>query len=384
MEKTLALILAILLSFGLAIGCASPSEDANANPTAAPAAEPTEAPVVETPTEEPEVEPTEEPLPETRLFTDSIGREVEIPYTLDQIAISGPLAQIVVFALAPDKLVGIANEWDESAMEYFDEKYYNLPLLGQLYGGKGELNLEVLLSSGAQVVIDVGEPKDGMVEELNALQEQTGLPFVHITMTTETAGDAYRKLGELLGMENEAETLAVYCETVYNRTLEIANSVEKKSAVYCLGDAGLNVIAQTSYHGEIIDLLTENLAVVEDVSSRGTGNEVNMEQLLLWDPEVILFAPDSIYDTVADEAAWQSLQAIQNGTYYKVPFGPYNWMGFPPSVQRYLGMMWLCQLLYPEEAQYDLVSEVQEYFELFYHCEISAEQVEVLLAGSIN
>ena len=38
-----------------------------------------------------------------------------------------------------------------------------------------------------------------------------------------------------------------------------------------------------------------------------------MEQLLLWDPEVIFFAPDSIYDKVGDDPAWQDLQAIRNG-----------------------------------------------------------------------
>ena len=86
---------------------------------------------------------------EARIFTDSVGREVELPAQIDKVAVSGPLAQIVLFALCPDKLVGIANEWDASAEAYLDTEYYNLPLLGQLYGGKGELNLETLLSSGA-------------------------------------------------------------------------------------------------------------------------------------------------------------------------------------------------------------------------------------------
>lgn len=98
-----------------------------------------------------------------------IGRTVEVPKNIERIAVSGPLAQIVLFALAPDKLVGIANAWDGTAAAFFDEKYYNLPELGQLYGGKGEMNLESLLTSGAQVVIDVGEPKDTIVEDLDAL-----------------------------------------------------------------------------------------------------------------------------------------------------------------------------------------------------------------------
>ncbi len=321
--------------------------------------------------------------PATRTFTDSVGRTVELPAAIDKVAVSGPLAQIVLFALCPDKLVGIASKWDATAEQYLKTEYYDLPVLGQLYGGKGELNLETLLASGAQVVVDVGEPKKTIVEDLDALQEQTGIPFVHVTALTATMGDAYRALGELLGMEEEAEALAAYCDRVYARTLQIAESVEKKNLLYITGDQGLNVIAQGSYHAEVIDLLSNNLAVVESPSSKGTGNEVDMEQILLWDPDVILFAPGSIYADVKNRPEWQAVTAIRNGEYYEVPFGPYNWMGFPPSVQRYLGMMWMSQLLYPDVAQYDLYGAVKEYYELFYHCDLTFEQFDALVANSI-
>lgn len=321
----------------------------------------------------------------TRVFTDSVGREVEVPAQIDKVALSGPMAQIVLFALCPDKLVGVSNAWSTEAEQYLDEKYFTMPEIGQLYGGKGELNPETLLQSGAQIVIDVGEPKGSIAEDLDALQEQTGIPFVHITATTETTGDAYRMLGDLLNMKDEAETLAAYCEKVYDRTVSIAGSVEKANVLYVTGDMGQNVIAAGSYHAEILDLLTNNLAVVDEPSSKGTGNEVSMEQILTWDPDVVIFAPESIYDTVADDAAWQSVTAIKNGAYYEVPFVPYNWMGFPPSVQRYLGMMWLSKVLYPDAtAEYDLFSDVQEYYKLFYHCDLTQAQYDALVANSLG
>ena len=321
----------------------------------------------------------------TRVFTDSVGREVEVPAQIDKVALSGPMAQIVLFALCPDKLVGVSNAWSTEAEQYLDEKYFTMPEIGQLYGGKGELNPETLLQSGAQVVIDVGEPKGSIAEDLDALQEQTGIPFVHITATTETTGDAYRMLGDLLNMKDEAETLAAYCEKIYDRTVSIAGSVEKANVLYVTGDMGQNVIAAGSYHAEILNLLTNNLAVVDEPSSKGTGNEVSMEQILTWDPDVVIFAPESIYDTVADDAAWQSVTAIKNGAYYEVPFVPYNWMGFPPSVQRYLGMMWLSKVLYPDAtAEYDLFSDVQEYYKLFYHCDLTQAQYDALVANSLG
>lgn len=357
-QRLLALLLALLMTLSLA-ACGgqanTPAEDDNAADTPA----------------------------ETRVFTDSTGREVTVPAQIDKVAVSGPLAQIVLFALCPDKLVGVANEWDESAQQYLDEKYYNLPLLGQLYGGKGELNLETLLSSGAQVVIDVGEAKSTIVEDMNDLQEQTGIPFLHIDAKLVSMDETYTMLGDLLGMTDEARTLADYCRSTYDKATAIADGAEKANLLYITGDTGLNVIARGSYHAEVIDLLSNNLAVVDEPSSKGTGNEVDMEQILNWAPSIVFFAPGSIYSTVADNENWQTIPAIKDGKYYEVPFGPYNWMGFPPSVQRILGMQWMVKVLYPEAADYDMYEVAQTYFQLFYHCDLTIDQYNALVDNSL-
>jgi iron complex transport system substrate-binding protein len=331
--------------------------------------------------------PVDTTEPTTFVFTDSLGREVEVSTNLTRVALSGPLTQLVLFALCSDKLVGLATAWSPEAEEFIKTEYYNLPILGQLYGGAGTLNLEEIAATGAQVIIDVGETKDNMVEDMDNLQDQLGIPTVHIDAYTASVGDAYRKLGELLDMEDEAEVLGEYCDEVYANTLSIVNEVGesgKANLLYCLGDSGINVIARGSYHAEIIDLLAHNLAVVDNPSSKGTGNQVDLEQIMLWNPDVIIFAPNSIYGTVGNNTDWADITAIENGDYYEAPFGPYNWMGFPASVQRYLGMIWLAQLLYPDVAQYDVYQEVSEYFDLFYHCNITVEQYNRLIANSLR
>lgn len=320
----------------------------------------------------------------SKVFTDSTGRKITVPARITKVAITGPLAQMVLFALAPDMLAGIASKWDDAARPYIDDPYEELPELGQLYGGKGELNLETLLNSGAQVVIDVGESKSGIEADLNALQEKTGIPFIHIEANLDNMGDAYRMLGVLLDRQQEAETLAVYCEKTYAHTKTIANQVEKVSLLYCSGEKGLNVIAKGSYHAQVIDLLSDNAAVVDQPISKGTGNEVDMEQIMIWNPDVIFFAPGSIYESVKTDDAWNKLDAIKKGRFYEVPEGPYNWMGFPPSVQRYLGMMWMAKVLYPEKADYDLYSVTAEYFQLFYHWDLSREAYEKLVKDAIK
>lgn len=318
---------------------------------------------------------------DARLWTDSADRKVEIPQTVSKIAVTGCISQIVVFSLAPDKLVGLADQWSYEAQEIIPDKYLSLPVIGQLYGGKGELNLEELLKKKPDVVIDVGEPKDGIAEDMDALQKQTGIPFLHVDMTLADAGNAYRKLGELLEMEDEAEIYAQYCEEKYAEAQILSDTLGDKKAevLYILGSDGLNVIAKESYHSEILDLLTDNLAVLDAPSSKGTGNEVDMEQILEWNPSAVFIESDVLYRNVAEMKEWQSVKAIADNRYYRVPFGPYNWMGFPPSIQRLLGMMWIEKTLYPDMVDYNLEEAVKEYYKLFYHCELTDEQYDILI-----
>lgn len=320
-----------------------------------------------------------------RMLTDSAGREVEVPAELTRVAVSGQLGQIIMLSMAPDLLIGISNPWDEAVREFLTEEVSRLPVLGQLYGTKGEMNLEELLAAKPQVVIDIGEFSDQVAQDMDALQEQTGIPFFHISSTLETTPETYRMLGEVLGRKQEAEELALYCEAVYQDALSLMDQVgdQKARILYCLGDQGLNVIAKGSYHAETLDMMADNLAVVDSPSSKGTGNEVDLEQILLWNPDIVLFAPNSIYHTLSEQGEWSNLEAISNGQYYAVPYGPYNWMGMPPSVQRYLGLIWAGHLLYPDQMEGELQPKVEEYFRLFYHHDLTQEQYDRLVTYSL-
>lgn len=385
MKRLFALFLCGMMVASLA-GCGSNDSGSSSAESSAASETSESAPEEESSAEE---SSSEESASETGVitFTDSLGREFTFEEPIQTVAASGLLSQLVVYSLAPDTLVGWSNEWSEDAQKYIPEKYSSLPLIGQLYGSNTEMNPEQLMIADPDVVIDIGDPKDGIAEDLDALGEQTGIPFIHIDADMATMPECYTMLGELLGMEEEAATYADFCDSIYTRTLDIMEEVgdNKVSVLYLTGDTGMNVIAKGAYHAEIIDLVGDNLAVVESPSSKGTGNETDMEQLMLWDPEVIFFSPDSgIYDTVADDPLWSGLQAIQSGRYYEVPIGPHNWMGFPPSIQRYLGMMWMTKILYPEQADFDIQADVTRYYEMFYHYDLTDEDYQELVANSLG
>lgn len=318
----------------------------------------------------------------TREFTDDCGRTVTVPETINRIAVSGPLTQIYILPVASDIMAGYAVEFSNYVEKYIRPEFLALPSLGQLYGGKGTMDLEALLSAAPEVVIDVGEAKGNIVEDLDGLTEQTGIPFVHIDATVDTAPAAYIRLGELLGREEQCGAVADYLQGLLDDVNGIMAKVDsdnaRKTVLYCLGDKGLNVLAKDSFHAQTINLVAKNAAELDDAVSHGDGNEVDMEQLILWNPEYIIFAPESVYSEVGAEATWQQLDAIRNGNYVETPYGPYGWLQSPPSVQRYLGLIWLVDLLYPDYSDIDLQAEVQNYYKLFYDYDLSdAEYAEL-------
>ena len=322
---------------------------------------------------------------ENREFTDSLGRTVLLPQKIEKLAMTGPLTQIYIFPLCPELLVGFSSAFSKDAEKYIPEEYLALPELGQLHGGKGTMDPEALLAAAPDLVIDVGEAKKAMTEDFDRLSEQIGIPFVHIDATVETAPEAYRQLGELLGGSTKAEELAAWCEKTLENVRACLAKVDaddaRKDVVCCLGPKGLNVLADGSFHAQIISLCANNAARLDRPVSNGDGNEIDMEQLFLWDPEVILFQHNSVYDEVAGDETWAQLRAVKEGKYYRIPSGPYAWISSPPAVQCYLGLLWLTDTLYPEYTDYELQTEVTEYYKLFYGYDLSdADYAELLMA----
>ncbi len=316
---------------------------------------------------------------QTRIFTDSCGREVELPETITSYVPSGPLAQIILFAIAPEEMSGLAAKWYDSAEGIVDDKYLNLPYFGQLYGS-ADLNVEELANVGPEVLIDMGEVKDSLKENLDILRDQTNIPTVFVESNMEMMPETFRMLGELLGKKEKAEELAAFCEKVYDRTLSIMEKVgdNKVKGIFVVGETGTNVLAHSSYQAETFDMLVDNIAVVENPLSKGTGNEVTMEQIALWNPDFVLFGPQSVYFKAADDPAWSQITAVMNSNYIEVPEGPHNWMGSPPAVQQYLGLIWLTAQLYPEYCDYDVKEEILEYYRLFYSSELTDAQYDAL------
>lgn len=318
--------------------------------------------------------PQQAETPSTRTFTDSLGREVEIPVEITAIAPSGHTAQQVLLTIAPEKMVTLSQDLTDDQLKYFKDDLASLPVTGAAFGAKGDMNKEAVAAAAPQIVIDTGEPKKGLAEDLDALQSQLGIPVVFINTPLDDYSTAYTLLGELLGEEERGKKLADYCNGAYAEVAAVMKDIpdeERVNVAYLMGDTGLNAIAQGSYQGSIIDLCATNVVVLEEVSGSGLGQEISLEQLTLWNPEMIVFGANSIYPTVGDDAAWSGIDAITNKEYYEVPAEPWTWLNNPPTVNQVLGLQWFARICYPEAFEDDLQEVVNEYYKTFYNYDLS-------------
>ncbi|MCI8468897.1 MAG: ABC transporter substrate-binding protein [Eggerthellaceae bacterium] len=328
-------------------------------------------------------EPATSAAPETYVFTDDLGREVELPATIDRICPSGFTAQQVLLTMAPDKMVGLAQQLNDYQLRVFGQKFADYPVFGAVLGASDTLNREAVAAADPQVIIDTGEAKKGAEEDLNALQEQLGIPVVFIEAKLSDYGAAYERLGEMLGMPERGAELSAYCTDAYDTVQETMAGIPEDQRVrmaYLLGDNGLNAIAKTSFQGAVMDMVADNVVVVDDVSGKGNGNEVSLEQIALWNPDLIIFQQGSIYDTVGDDPAWAGIAAIDNDNYYEVPNDPYCWMNNPPTVNQLMGMQWLPRLLYPDAFDDSIADVTRDYYATMYGYDLSDAELDELLA----
>ena len=64
------------------------------------------------------------------VVVDGAGRKVTLPARVQRIYAAGPPASALVFAVAPDRLLGWANPWRDAEKPYIPAKYLELPVLG--------------------------------------------------------------------------------------------------------------------------------------------------------------------------------------------------------------------------------------------------------------
>lgn len=327
---------------------------------------------------------------ETREITDMAGRKVTVPAAenIESVFSAGPVAAIFLYMVAPDKLLGWNYELNDVEKSIILDKYQDLPNFGM----GDAVNYEAVIAANPTIAINSGKINDTMVSDCDALSESLGIPVVAVDNELNNSAEAFRFMGELLGVEDHAEELAQYAEQVFTHINALSDIPEEKkvSVYFGNGEDSLETAPRGSQHAQILDAI--NAVNVADLElGDGSRVQISAEQLLAWDPDVIVVNGEPKADKSGNSAAedilsnpdYASLKAVQDQKVYGTPNAPFSWVDRPAGPNRLIGMRWFSALIYPEYIKCDINEEIHKFFDLFYHVDLSDEQLENVLKGTL-
>lgn len=318
---------------------------------------------------------------QARTITDSAGRVVEIPDEVNTVFAAGPPASILVYIMKPEALTGWPRALRPAERNYIAAPYRDIPETGRITGRGGEANLERVLEIQPDLIIDFGSVRDTYVDLANRVQEQTGIPYILIDGQFENTPAALRLLGEALDVPERGEELAADVEATFARIDAILENVpeEERPRVYLArGPEGLETGMKGSINTEIIERAGGRNVADDGGATRGLV-QASMEQVIVANPDTIVTWDPNFYGSVFDDPLWQGIDAVRDGRVYLSPTAPFGWIDRPPSLNRMIGLIWMAGLLYPDQWQGGLREDTRAFYELYYHVDLTEEELERLL-----
>ncbi|QKI89798.1 ABC transporter substrate-binding protein [Thiomicrorhabdus xiamenensis] len=304
---------------------------------------------------------------------------------------ANPIVTYLLVAMAPEKLIGWNFPPAPQAKHVFADELMHKPIIGGWFGQGRTPNMEVLLASKPDLIVMSG----AMVHaKRQAMLGKLGIPVCNLRLDTlEDYPQDLRNLGKWLGKTERGEMLAQKFEQLLQRQKRLKallqqRNVTPKTVYYAEAPNGLATECRGSIHAETLPwagaLNPHRCPADQGKYSRYGKVEINIEQLLKYNPDAIVTQEKIFYDKVYLMPTWQGLSAIQNKQVFLAPQTPFRWLDRPPSFMRILAAQWLMQKLYPqvrEVAELDTVAETQEIFQLFFQTDLSRAQAQSILQG---
>ena len=316
-----------------------------------------------------------------RVVTDCFDREVVIPETIDRVAcLYAFTAHVMTMLGQDDKITAVVNGSKRDRLlneisPFIEE--------ASTPSDSGIINIEELLASDPDLVFLKGET--GLLKEETAKLDLFRIPYVVIDFTEISEQmRAIEVIGEVMGCAERADEYNRYYQKIIDETRERTDALEEAEKIRLYHS--VNEATRTDAAGTLTAEWTE-IAGAENVSI-GSNLRIyenkyfaSIEQILLWDPEVIICNEFGVDRYILSNEKWKTLQAVQTGRVYKIPTGISRW-GHPGGMETPLAILWTVETLYPELCgDIDMYQRTKDYYSRFFNYPISDETLEYMLSG---
>lgn len=318
-----------------------------------------------------------------REITDMAGRKVSVTEKINRVYGVSPPVSYLIYSIDPSLVAALNLPVRNEEKNMLKPEYTNLPVAGGIFGQGRSLNMETIIGLKPDLAIFWALKDSGVNSQYAEKMQNAGIPSVFLDLDRlEAYPRAYRFLGEILGRKERCEMLASYVEESTKSVAAAVSGIpekEKTTVYYAEGTDGLSTERSSSLHAELIFLAGGRNVHQGDAPDHYGMEKISLEQVMLYDPEVILVQEKAFFDSVFSDKRWQSVKAVKNKRVYLIPRNPFNWFDRPPSFMRAMGLKWLANILYPSRYRMDPAAETKKFYDIYLGMELKDSQTREIL-----
>ncbi len=309
-------------------------------------------------------------LSETRLITDSFGRQVEIPATVDRVICSGSgCLRLLTYLQAHDRIVAVdsielrGSPIDARPYAIANPQFKKYPLFGE-FRGRDNPELIVSLQPPPQVIFKVfsGQgPSPGELQQKTGIAA-VGLDYGNLTYGKQQLHQSLLLMADIMGKTDRAQAVIAFFEELEQdlkrRTKDIDDTARPSCYIGGLGKSGPHGLQSTepSFAPFVFTRAHNPAAPSSPTEDRLSHTMVGKEQIVFWDPEIIFIdistmraGPGaSALDQLRTDPAYRDLTAVRTGHVYGLfPYNSYD-QNFESI---FANAYYVGKILYPERFQ---------------------------------
>lgn len=310
-----------------------------------------------------------------RVVTDMAGRRVTVPARVESVGTFGSIGVLNAFVQAMGAGDRIVNQMsanftksDQWRMQYeFSPQIRN----GPLFEEGGEVVIETVLANKPDVSFT-------MTKDTAELLESKGVPVIYLEWNDPTdVRQAVELVGETLGTQDRAAQYIDYFDAKMAESSElIADLPDEQRLSVLYGDPVS--FRQPHVIAEWWIEQAGGRSVTNDGRTDNSTFEYTMEDLLAWNPQVMVVTNEKLVDEMRSNPTYDTIAAVSTGDIHVIPTVAHVWGN--RTVEQPLTVLWTMHQLYPDRVSRERLSdEIRSFYSTFFDYQMSDEQLAAII-----
>lgn len=331
----------------------------------------------------------------TKMITDGYGETVEVASEINSIAATmWPIPSVVFTVTGSSDAI---KTMSEGSMEAYQISMFQVlsPGLETLPTNCLNSGTNITFEELAKVNPDVVLCNQAVEEEVGEQIRAIGAVPVKIKFGEfEDVQELIRIIGELFDCEDRAAELIEFQRETLSyleeKRAEHPEEETKPTVLYITRrqeNDQYEVVCPKHLGAKMVDIAGGKI-VTENLADQGTTAIVGMEQIMAWNPDIILlsnfddFTPENFFEGNF-ESQWKTVNAVKNNCVYKTPIGLYRWD--TQCVEAPLMAEWTAKVINPDiYTEYDFMEEVQNFYSKYMNYELTEDDMNMILNAEEN